>query len=297
MTDDERRYAAFSAVEEARASGDRRALGWALIHLSQLARQIGLGEGGEAFPNAARAGLQAVEIFRELDDPKGLSTALRVGAVPFVGVNTVSMLEEAIQVASDAGDREQMAWGLLAAGRMQSDHLRVAEALSLFAELKHAAGEGYATQSYAIQAPVPRIEKAVLLERAGDLLFAAAEMRDAHRALLMAETFGSPDIGTDERIRLLERSLMLAENASDRALVLRCLTRVAEETGRSVQAEDYRASEDALDIELYGSRQGRLERDIELFEEMLPTYPRKERAAVKLKISALRQELDTLSEG
>ena len=297
MTNEEQRYAAFAAVEEARQSGDRSALGWALIRLSQIARQIGLGSGDPPFVEAARAGQEAVAVFRDLDDPRGLATALRVVAVPFVGVDAEGMLKESLEVAVAAGDRKQEAWSLLQSGRMARNVDRVAQAREMFVSLGDRVGEGFALQSLAVQSAIPRRQKAALLEKAADLLREGDRLEDAHRALIMAETFGSSDIGTDEQIRLLERAREFAVDAEGRAMALRRLTRVAEKAGRVAEADAYRAQEDALDIEIYGSRAKRLEHDIEEYKELLDTASRREKKKLKAKISTLRNELNTLSEG
>jgi hypothetical protein len=297
MSDEEQRYAAFAAVEEARQSGDQSALGWALIRLSQLARQIGLGSDDAPFVEAARVGGEAVAIFRGLDDARGLATALRMAAVPSVGVDDKAMLEESLQVAIAAGDREQEAWARLQFGRTQRNVEEIGRARELFLSLDHKVGSGFAIQSYAMQASIPRSQKAVLLEQAADLLLEGGRQEDAHRALIIAETFGSPDIGTDEQIRLLERAAEVAGEPRQRALAYRCLTRVAEEVGRPVEADAYRAKEDALDVEIYGSRAKRLKHDIDIYTEVLELASREEKKDLKAKISTLRKEFNTLSEG
>ncbi|MGV3616865.1 MAG: hypothetical protein ACO1SV_16180 [Fimbriimonas sp.] len=297
MTDDERRKAAFAAVERARSSGDSVELGRALTTLAQLAKQIGLDDGESAFSRAASYGAEAVQVLRDTDDLAALSSALRAAAVPFtVGVDVDALREEALAVARRSGDRAEEAWSLFAIGNAKMDAPMLREAEAIFAEIGDRYGLATVRQSFAFWQKHSDAERSRALEVAAEEYLAVGRNDEAHKAFVMA-AFCLRARPLDEKRALLHRALDLAPRPVDRALIYRNLAWNRDEAKDPAAGAEYRRLEDALDVEAYGSRAKRLESDLEiLYEDLEGTYGRR-RKALKAKIRTVETELRTLSEG
>lgn len=298
MTDEEQRYAAFAALEAANASGDDVAIGKALTKLSWLARQIGLGDEEPAFGSAARYGVEAVRVLRGASDKVALSEALRAAAVPFVtGHDHLDLLRESLAVAREAGDRSGEAWSLFYLGRMQCDDSLLSESQGLFKELGDAGGQANVRQSRAIRRGASPREKANEFIKSAEDYLAVGKREAAYKALTMAQVFGSKDLSPKESEALLLRAADLADSPLHKALTYRNLARIRARIGDPKGERRYLAAEDALDVEAYGSRAGRLGSDLESLREDLEMASPKERKVLKAKIRTLERELATLAQG
>lgn len=298
MTDDERRYAAFSALEVARASGDEVEIGKALTKLSWLARAIGLGDEEQPFFSAVRYGAEAVRVLRGASDKAALSDALRAAAVPFIdGLDHLALLKQSLDVARESGDRSQEAWSLYWLGKMRRDDAMLEEASALFDAIGDLVGQATVRQSQAIRRAAPPREKANQFVQSAEDYLSLGRREEAYKALTMAQVFGSKDLSPKESEALLLRAVELTDAPLHKALTYRNLARIRARIGDPKGERRYLAAEDALDIEAYGSRAKRLEADLEICQEDLAMSSQKERKVLKAKISTLRKELNTLSGG
>lgn len=298
MTDEERRYAAFAALEAAHATGDEIEIGKAMTKLSWLARQIGLGEQEGAWCSAARYGLEAVNLLRGKGDPEALVDALQAAAMPFMtGLDHIALLRESLEISREAGLRRHEAWALFYLGNQLHDDSSRAEALQIFEELGDAFGCATVRRSRAFRRGLRPREKADEYIQCAEDYLSLGRREEAHKALVMAQVFGTPGLRTKESEALLLRAIELTDKPVFKALCYRNLARIRSRIGDRKSERKFLAAEDALDDEAYGSRAKRLEADLETLREDLELSERKERKALKLKIRTLERELAALTQG
>jgi hypothetical protein len=159
-------------LEKYRAAGKDREAGICLARLAHVYKHVGAVGDGMAFPEAAKAGAEAVELLRKTGDKKQLCIALRAAAVP-LEVETEPLLEEALAIAREIGDMEEEAWalyGLRGPGGRRSP--KVEQAHELFTRCGCLKGQASCllTMGFAIgNHDIPKLRRAVeLFEESGD---------------------------------------------------------------------------------------------------------------------------------
>lgn len=159
-------------LEKYRAAGQDREAGICLARLAHIYKHVGCAGDRLAFPEAAKAGAEAVELLRKTGDKKQLCIALRAAAVPFE-VETEPLLEEALAIARELGDIEEEAWALYAMrGFGGGRSPKVERALELFTRCGCLKGQATCllTMGFAIgKHDIPKLRQAVeLFEESGD---------------------------------------------------------------------------------------------------------------------------------
>jgi hypothetical protein len=289
-------------IKEFQAQGNRREVGRGLTALSQLVMEVGSWDGRPTLPLAAALANEAVVVLRETGDRKSLAQAVRASAVPFVtpGISP-QKLAEAVR-GSETGDPQSEAWALYRMSkRAGTVDPRAARALreqanTLFEQTGDTIGQAWCLMADASDLHHRDSRRsAEMFSRASDLFLESGDKSNAARALTMGEVFGRQVLSYEERRQILEDALTIYGEANDHASqahVYRCLSWLAEEFGKGQEAQAFREKEDALEIAVYGSRERRIEADINrLKRELEFASEAKERRHLQDQIEDLKASL------
>lgn len=104
-------------LAECRAAGDQVGIGYALLNLSFLVKWVRSDTDQAPFERSHELALEALEVFRSVDEPRGLVRSL-IAASPLAAPEVrESFLSEAEQIAWELGDENQIAAVLAARAR------------------------------------------------------------------------------------------------------------------------------------------------------------------------------------
>ncbi len=177
---DESMQAALAQLAQARHTGDQPAAGQALLQLAFLVKWVRSDNDQAPFDRSHTLALEALEIFRQLGDPRGECDALLLAA-PFEQEDAETMLLRAQSLAIQCGDELMRARVLAARGRRLALYDRpqskifIAQALALYRQLGNTRGIASCLLSTSLhnedltERRTQLLESSRLFRQAGDL--------------------------------------------------------------------------------------------------------------------------------
>ncbi len=204
----------------ARQAGDDAAVGKALLKLAYLVKWVRSDNHEPPFERSHTLALEALEVYRRIDDPAGQVSAL-IAAAPFeLGPEQTGQLDEAELLAAGLAD-DLLSARVLAArarhlGLVDRDRAKVValQALELFRSVGNASGQIGIMFSLAIL-PGERSEKRAFATEGGRLCRDEGDFERGSKLLYLAGMNSEPsELGDLEPLNL--EILKLAQDAGDR---------------------------------------------------------------------------------
>jgi len=293
-------------VAAAKAAGDSEGAARSLIHLAKLVKWIGPVTDKPWYEEYVEYVNEAHELLEGSQNKKLLASAHRAMDCPIVVPHETGRrhLEIALELSKECGDDEGRGHALYRLSHyVRQDPTRNAESVLDEAQKAFELASSHYGLGLVQQTRGVRNETLTQRER-GELLVAAAgsfekdgSLKDARRALMMALTFGSDALTSDEIHAIGDRCIKICQSTgsvSDEASTFR---RLSLEFGDRADKENeawYASLEDALDVEVYGSRLARLESDLEIIRENIPmAQGRAEKKKLKDRAKELEVEIET----
>jgi hypothetical protein len=246
--------------------------GQVLARLAHVYLQIGTGDDRPGRSVAATAGLRAIELLRQTTDRGTLAKVLRSGALAFVeGVDREAFLLESLEIARDVKDSAAEGWAMFGlAMPMYRSRFTSDEVIAKFEE----AGDEFGIAAM-LTTEGFRENRLEMLERAIALYVKCGAHARASRTSTMAA------LRTDEperKLKFAELAAQEAELADDPQLTALALgwlidfleaQRSAHDVAELRRLKELRRRKQELEIRAHGSRQRKLEMDLEMAKEFL----------------------------
>lgn len=288
-------------IDELRASGDLRELGIALTRMAHLVKQVGAGEGQDAWAACVSYGSEAESVLRQTDDRAALAAALTGAHLNFLPKQQrEEKAREALAIARELGDPEQEGWAIFSLamigypGESPWPDLRMEDAMACFERAGSLSGKATCLHILGASSSDGRwrmnLEAAELYEKDG-------RFERAARAYSLAVFWGREEVPAEEAERYLMEGIRCAKlggHLKFQATIYGALQSLWHQAKNADKSAHYAALEDSLDIALYGSRANRLRHEIEIDTDLLEMLSGGARKKVQRRIRANTEAIRAL---